>query len=302
MAFLNVLVVNAGSTSLKLALVQGETATPVDDFAAADAVGHRIVHLGGLEVGAAPIDDGMLAHIEDGAAVAPLHNRPALEAFARARDALPDVPHVAVSDSHFHRTISAEARRYALPAELGPIVRLGFHGLAVQSVVEQVEASRVVVCHLGGGCSVTAIQDGRSVDTSMGYTPLEGPPMGTRSGSVDPGALVHLLRSGLTVDELDRVLNAESGLRALGGLDDAFAFSHFTYHLAKSVAGMVAVLGGLDLLAFSGGIGENRADVREAVAGWLRHLGEFRVEAVPAREELVIARVVVELLRPITQS
>jgi len=183
-----------------------------------------------------------------------------------------------------------------VPAELGPIARLGFHGLAVQSVVEQLDARRIVVCHLGGGCSVTAVEDGGSVDTSMGYTPLEGPPMGTRSGTVDPGALLYLLRRGTTVDELDHLLNEESGLKALGGLDEPFAFSHFTYHLAKAVAGMAAVLGGLDLLAFSGGIGENRPEVREAVAGRLRHLGAFRVEAVPAREDLVIARAVRTLL------
>ena len=269
---------------------------PVDDFVAADAVGHRIVHFGSAAIAAAVVDDRVLAHIEEGAEVAPLHNRPALEALARAREALPDAPHVAVSDSDFHRTISDEARRYALPAALGAVMRLGFHGLAVQSVSERVDAARVVVCHLGGGCSVTAVRDGRSVDTTMGYTPLEGPPMGTRSGSVDPGALLHLLRSGFTVDELDRILNEESGLLALGGLDDPFAFSHFTYHLAKAVAGMATVLGGLDVLAFSGGIGENRADVREAVAGRLRHLGDFRVQAVPAREEIVIARAVRALL------
>ena len=228
--------------------------------------------------------------------MAPLHNRPALAALEQARAALPGVPHVAVSDSYFHRTIGAEARRYALPEAWSAIVRLGFHGLAVQSVVEQLDAARIVVCHLGGGCSVTAVRDGRSVDTSMGYTPLEGPPMGTRSGSVDPGALLHLLRSGVALDELDRALNEESGLRALGGLDDPFAFSHFTYHLAKAVAGMAAVLGGLDLLAFSGGIGENRADVRGAVAARLRHLGAFRVAAAPAREDVVIARAVRELL------
>jgi acetate kinase len=130
----------------------------------------------------------------------------------------------------------------------------------------------------------------------MGYTPLEGPPMGTRSGSVDPGALLYLLRSGVSVDELDRVLNEESGLAALGGLDDPFALAHFTYHLAKTVAGMAAALGGLDVLAFSGGIGENRADVREAVAARLGHLGAFGVLAVPAREDAVIARHVRALL------
>lgn len=121
--------------------------------------------------------------------------------------------------------------------------------------------------------------------------------MGTRSGSFDPGALLYLVRHGHTVEELDRALNEESGLLALGGLDDAFAFSHFTYHLAKAVAAMAAVLGGLDVLAFSGGIGENRADVRDAVAERLAFLGPFDLEVAPAREELVIARSVRELLR-----
>lgn len=268
----------------------------MDDFVEAAAVGHRIVHMGDLAVGAAVVDEAVLRAVEAGVQVAPLHNRPALAALRRAREALPGVPHVAVSDSDFHRTMPEEARRYALPRAWSTIVRHGFHGLAVESVAERLDAARVVVCHLGGGCSVTAVLDGRSVDTSMGYTPLEGPPMGTRSGSVDPGALLHLIRSGHGVDELDRVLNEESGLAALGGLDDAFAFAHFTYHLAKTVAGMAAVLGGLDVLAFSGGIGENRADVREAVSGRLAHLGEFAVEAVPAREDLVIARKVRTLL------
>lgn len=254
----------------------------------AGAVGHRIVSLG-LPVAAARLDAEVLRRVEAGLAVAPLHNRPALAAVERAREALPDADHVAVSDSWFHRTMLEEASRYALPTRWSEVVRHGFHGLAVESVAERIEASRVVVCHLGGGCSVTAVRDGSSVDTSMGFTPLEGPPMGTRSGSVDPGALLYLLRSGLSIDELDRALNEESGLVALGGLDDLFAFTHFTYHLAKAVAGMAAVLGGLDVLAFSGGIGENRADVRESVAARLGHLGSFEVRVVRAREDVVIA-------------
>jgi acetate kinase len=252
--------------------------------------------MGDLAIGAALVEDWLLPYLEEGARAAPLHNRPALAALEQARAALPDVPHVAVSDSEFHRTMSEEARRYAIPDRWSEVVRHGFHGLAVESVVEQVDAARLVVCHLGGGCSVTAVRGGRSVDTSMGYTPLEGPPMGTRSGSVDPGALLYLLRSGVLLDELDHALNEESGLAALGGLDDAFAFAHFVHHLAKTVAGMVSVLGGLDVLAFSGGIGENRAEVREAVAARLRHLGAFRVEVVPAREDVVIARHVRALL------
>jgi acetate kinase len=268
----------------------------VERFVEAGAVGHRIVHFGGPAVGAEVVSDSLLLHIEAGARAAPLHNRPALDALRRAQEALPGIPHVAVSDSAFHCSLHEEARRYALPPRWGGIVRLGFHGLAVESVVEQVAASRLVVCHLGGGCSVTAVLDGRSVDTSMGYTPLEGPPMGTRSGSVDPGALLALLREGVSPEELDRALNEESGLVALGGLDDAFAFSHFTYHLAKAVAGMAAVLGGLDVVAFSGGIGENRADVRDAVAGRLRHLDAFDVRVAPAREDVVVARHVRTLL------
>jgi acetate kinase len=132
----------------------------------------------------------------------------------------------------------------------------------------------------------------------MGYTPLEGPPMGTRSGSVDPGAMLYLLRSGVGVDELDHELNEESGLLALGGLDDPFGFAHFTYHLAKEIAGMASVLGGLDVLAFSGGIGENRGDVRDAVAARLAFVGAFRCEVVPAREDVVIARHVRRVLDP----
>jgi acetate kinase len=258
-----------------------------------DAVGHRIVHLGELVVEAARIDDEVLRHVEQGAEIAPLHNRPALAAIRDAQAALPGVPHVAVSDSWFHAGMPEEARRYAVPWP--QIVRHGFHGLAVESVVEQMPARRIVVCHLGGGCSVTAVADGRSVDTTMGLTPLEGVPMVTRSGSIDPGALLYLLRSGLGVDELDHALNEESGLDALGGLDQPFVVSYLAYHVAKAVAAMAAVLGGVDVIAFSGGIGENREDVRQAVERRVRFLGAH-VHVVPAREELVIARHVRRLL------
>ncbi len=296
MALLKVLVVNAGSTSLKLSLVgEDEQMRPVADFVPADAVGHRIAHFGGLAVEAVPLDDRVLAYIEAGAEIAPLHNRPALEAIERARRALPDVPHVAVSDSYFHGTMPREASAYALPERWTrgyDIVRHGFHGLAVASVAEHVRVPRLVVCHLGGGCSVTAVLDGRSVDTTMGFTPLDGVPMATRAGSIDPGVLVYLGRKGVTVDELDHALNEESGLAALGGLDDAFGGSYFAYHVAKAVAAMATALGGLDAVTFSGGIGENRADIREAIVERLRFLGDFRVEVVSPREDLVIARAV----------
>jgi acetate kinase len=272
----------------------------VDDYAAADAVGHRVVHGGARFVQPVVIEAEVLGAIEELRPLAPLHNEPALEAIRAAQTALPDVPHVAVFDTAFHSTIPAEASTYAIPRrwrEEWGVRRYGFHGIAVRSVVVQREAERIVVCHLGGGCSVTAVLRSRSVDTSMGFSPLEGVPMATRSGSIDPGALIYLLKErGLGVDELDDALEHESGLAALGGLGDPLGFAVYTYAIAGTVAHMAMALGGLDLLAFSGGVGENREDVRDSVAGRLRFLGDFAVEVVPAREELVIAEAVETLL------
>jgi acetate kinase len=268
----------------------------VDDYVEADAVGHRVVHGGARFVQPVRIDGEVIAAIEQLRALAPLHNEPALRAIREAQAALPDVPHVAVFDTAFHSTIPEAAATYAIPkrwrAEWG-IRRYGFHGIAVQSVVEQLDARRIVVCHLGGGCSVTAVLDRASVDTTMGFSPLEGVPMATRSGSVDPGALLYLLRErGLTPEELDDALEHDSGLGSIGGLDDPLGFAVFTYRVAGAAGQMAMALGGLDVLAFSGGVGENRADVRDAVAGRLGFVGEFALEVVPAREELVIASAV----------
>jgi acetate kinase len=298
---LTVLVVNAGSTSLKRHLVENGVARAVDEYAAADAVGHRVVHGGAQFLEPTLVDDPVIAAIEELRPLAPLHNEPALRAIRAAQAALPELPHVAVFDTAFHATIPEEAATYAIPRhwrENWGIRRYGFHGIAVQSVAAQVDAERLVVCHLGGGCSVTAVLGGRSVDTTMGFSPLEGVPMATRSGSIDPGALIYLLRErGLGVEELDAALEHESGLAALGGLDDRLGFSVYTYRIAAAVAQMATALGGLDLLAFSGGVGENREDVRRAVAERVRFIGDVRVEVVPAREELVIAEAVEELLR-----
>jgi acetate kinase len=208
---------------------------------------------------------------------------------------------VAVFDTAFHAGIPPEAATYALPRawrEEWGVRRFGFHGLSVEWVASQVRVPRLVVCHLGGGCSVTAVWEGRSVDTTMGFTPLEGVPMKTRAGSVDPGILIHALRErGLTVDELGHALERDSGTDALGGLEDSLAFAVFTYRIAGAVATMAVALGGIDSLAFTGGLGENQQNVREAVVDRVACLGPFRVEVVPAREELVIARAVRSLLR-----
>jgi acetate kinase len=272
----------------------------VEGFEAADAVGHRVVHGGARFRDPVRIDEEVVDAIRGLSTLAPLHNRPALAAIEKARAALPAVPHVAVFDTAFHATIPEPAATYAVPErwrEEWGVRRYGFHGLAVASVAEQVRVPRLVVCHLGGGCSVTAVLDGRSLDTTMGFSPLEGVPMATRSGSVDPGALLYLLRErGVSVEELDASLEHESGLAALGGLDEPLGFAVYTYRIAQAAAAMAVALGGVDALAFSGGVGENRADVRDAIAGLLGFLGDVRVEVAPAREDVVVARAVRDLL------
>lgn len=308
----SVLVVNAGSTSLKLNLVGADgAARPVETLQEAAgldvaAVGHRVVHGGDRFQAPAVIDEHVERTIEELIVLAPLHNTPALGAIRMAREALPDVPHVACFDTAFHATIPAAAATYAVPErwrEEWGVRRYGFHGLSVQWVAEQLPVRRLVVCHLGGGSSITAVLDGRSVDTTMGFSPLEGPPMATRSGTVDPGVLLYLLlRRGLSGEELERALVYESGLLALGGspdireLEGPLALDVFVHRVAALVAAMATSLGGLDVLAFTAGIGENSEEVRRRVAERVAFLGDFRVEVVPAREELVIASAVRRLL------
>ena len=302
-----VLVVNAGSTSLKLHLVEDEESSPVEGFVECDAVGHRVVHGGSRFVEPVVVDDEVTAAIRELTPLAPLHNAPALAALEDAQRALPGVRHVAVFDTAFHRTMPEEAMRYAVPSQWFDwgIRRYGFHGLSVEWAASQVQVRRLVVCHLGGGSSVTAVLDGRSVETSMGFSPLEGVPMTTRSGSVDPGALLYLMRErGLTAHDLDHALEHESGLAGLSGTsgdvrelaDDGLALAVYVHRVAAAVAASAAALGGLDAIAFTGGIGEHSALVRERVCERLRFLGEFDARVVPAREELVVARAVRSLL------
>jgi acetate kinase len=297
---MRVLTVNAGSTSVKLLLVVDGMAEPVDDFVPSDAVGHRVVHGGASLVKPCVITDAVEAELERVTPLAPLQNARTLDGIRNARAALPGVPQVAVFDTGFHATLSPSAATYAVPArwrdELG-IRRFGFHGISVQWVAEQVRVPRLVVCHLGGGCSVTAVRDGRSVDTTMGFTPLEGVPMATRSGSFDPGALVYLLRSGgLGVDELEHALEHESGIAGLSGggsgdIRDAsdLALDVFVHRVAAAIGAMAVACGGIDVLAFTGGIGEHADAVRARIIERVAFLGELDVRVIPAREELVIA-------------
>jgi acetate kinase len=272
------------------------------------------------------IDDAVHEEIHALDEIAPLHNEPALRAIDEARRVLPRVPQIAVFDTAFHATMPQEATTYAIPRawrERG-IQRYGFHGLSVQWSAEQVAGPRLVVCHLGGGCSVTAVLDGRSVDTTMGFSPLEGVPMTTRAGSIDPGALVYLLRHGLDVEELDHALNHESGLRAFANVEGMreleasdspearLAVEVFVHRVAAGVAAMAMACEGLDALVFTAGIGENSARVRAGVCHRLGFLGvvldpsrneeaepdcdvaalesRVRIVVIRAREELVAAR------------
>ncbi len=286
------------------------------------------------------LDEDVKKAIRELSALAPLHNEPALEAIKAAQHALPDIPHVAVFDTAFHATLPEEAAVYAVPrrwTEEWGVRRYGFHGLSVQWAAERVPVPRLVVCHLGGGCSVTAVREGRSVETTMGFSPLEGVPMTTRSGSVDPGALFYLVRErGLSVADLDRALEHESGLKGISGrsgdvreLEEAeqggdqaarLALAVYVHRIAGAVAASAAALGGLDALVFTAGVGEHSATVRARVCERLSFLGleldssanadaqpdvdvaaprsRVRVHVVQAREELVIARAVRALLFP----
>ena len=331
-----VLVVNAGSTSLKLHRVDDdETVTPlasledVRDEPLA-AIVHRVVHGGAEFRGPIIIDARVRAAIFALEAVDSIHNAPALRAIERTKHLLPGIAEIAVFDTGFHTTLPAAARTYALPerwrTEWG-IARFGFHGLSVEWCAARAPVSRLVVCHLGGGCSITAVADGRSVDTTMGFSPLDGIPGATRSGAVDPQAIIFALRSRrLTLDALDDDLNCRSGLVGLGGspdmreieAQDGLALAVFVHRVAAAIAAMTASLGGLDALVFTAGIGEGSAVVRERVCARLGFLGiaidaarnlaaapDTRIDAdcasvavhvIHTREELVAARAARRLL------
>ena len=266
-----------------------------------DAVGHRVVHGGERFTEPALIDAELLGAIEELETLAPLHNAPSLAGIRAAQAALgPGVPMVAVFDTAFHATIPDHAARYAIPGELAAkhsIRRYGFHGLAYRSVLDEyarfsgtpTEQARVVALHLGNGCSAAAIQGGRSVDTSMGLTPLEGLVMGTRSGDVDPALVGHLARvEGVPVAEAERWLNERSGLRGLSGrssdMRDLLARQHkdprarlavevFCHRARKYLGAYLAVLGGADAVVFSGGIGEHAPEVRARICVGMEWIG-----------------------------
>lgn len=264
-------------------------------------VGHRVVHGGDRFDRPVRIDDEVETVIEELTDLAPLHNPINLAGIRAARAILPDVDHIAVFDTSFHSTLPRRAHSYAIPtklAEQAGIRRFGFHGIShayvAHRAAEFLDADlrnlRLITCHLGNGASVCAIEYGRSIETSMGMTPLEGLVMGTRSGDIDPGVLLHLMRTeGFDVDGLDDLLNNKSGLTGLSGIGNdmrdieeraaegdencRLALQIFAHRLRKYIGSYAAVMGGVDAIVFTGGIGENSALIRHRVAQRLEFLG-----------------------------
>ena len=325
------LAVNCGSSSLKYAVFDGRGAeedevvrgtidrvgTVVPDHAAAvhamvdaldargvvpDVVGHRVVHGGVEHTSPRRVDAGLLASLEALVPFAPLHLPPEILGIRAAAARWPQIAQVACFDTAFHATLAEAASRYAIPERLyeAGLRKYGFHGLSYEYVVAALGAStlgRAVIAHLGNGCSMVAVCDGKSVDTTMGFTPSAGLVMGTRAGDVDPGLLLYLVEQGYDGLALDGVINREGGLLGLSGttadvrdlLDRRAsdpraerAIDVFVWSARKWVGAMAAALGGIDSLVFTGGIGEHAAPVRAAVSAGLGHLG---VEIDASRNE-----------------
>jgi acetate kinase len=301
---MNILVLNPGSSSLKSGFYRfpGEIALPsraqvktVSDAIPGDpidAVGVRVVHGGSRFENPAIVDDDVLAEIHKLSELAPLHNPLAVGVIEDVRRVLPGVPIVAVFDTAFHQTLPPVAFTYAVPPALG-VRRYGFHGISYSYVSKRLRAldagSRLIVAHLGNGASVCAIRDGRSVDTSMGFTPMEGLVMGTRAGDLDPGIILYLLHSGRSENDLDDLLNHRCGLRgvsetsgdvrelesaaAAGDARAELALDVFAYRVAKYIAAYCVALDGVDAVAFTAGIGEHSPSMRKRICDRLAFLG-----------------------------
>jgi acetate kinase len=344
---MRVLVINCGSTTLKYKLFQNREGA-LDQLAAAvvettggyraaveqalaalpvpaDVIAHRVVHGGGHLPDVVRIDSEVLRILREVTPLAPMHNGPALEGIEATLGS--GVPLVAALDTAYHATLPPRAWRYALP-EIAGVRRYGFHGWSHRYVTERYATltgssePTIVTLHLGGGCSAAAILRGRSVDTSMGYSPLEGLVMGTRAGDLDPGILTHLLHEGMSLPELEHLLQHEAGLKALAGTADVrellgrddsaaeLALELFCYRIQKCVGAYLAALEGAEAIVFTGGIGEHAPEIRRRVCqrfGWagltldvernqrndLRLSAEgsrLAAYAIPTDEEYLIAR------------
>jgi len=351
---MKILVINSGSSSIKYKLFDmpkeiliskgtiehiGEKGSEFGDhysglktilekFDSVKAVGHRVVH--GAEKFKKPalVDRKVINGIKECCDIAPLHNPANLSGILACQKLLPGVKQVAVFDTAFHQSIPVHAYIYGLPYEYYQKLKVrkyGFHGTSHEYVAA--EASRIlkkplnklklISCHLGNGCSITAIDKGKSVDTSMGFTPLEGLVMGTRCGDVDPALVTHIMcKKNLDAREMERILNKESGLKGISGLSNdmrcleieakagneraRLAIGIFIYRIRKYIGSYLSVLGGLDALIFTAGIGENQASVRNNICrGLFKYFGKKPgILVIPTNEELMIARQTYKLIAP----
>ena len=303
------------------------------------AAGHRIVHGGSEFTEDIVINENVIKSLDKLTDIAPLHNRPGINCILAAQKMLPHIPHVACFDTVFHKTIPPAAYTYGLPSELCMkynIRRYGFHGLSYNYVSEKVaelmskkkDELNAVICHLGNGCSTAAIKNGRSIDTSMGFTPLEGLVMGTRCGDIDPEIVFFLMDKGYDYKQLVKILNKESGLAGISGVSNdmrtllklasqgheqaKLAIDVFTYRVKKYIGAYIAITGYIDALVFTGGIGENSPLIRKQICQGLEHLAieiddafnndfvsregcisdsksRTKVLVIPTNEELIIA-------------
>lgn len=334
------------AVSYVLEALTDEVAGVISDLSEIDAVGHRIVHGGEKFASSVIITDEVLRAIEECNDLAPLHNPANLIGVVACKELMPNVPMVGVFDTAFHQTMPQKAYMYGLAYEYYEnykIRKYGFHGTSHSFVSKRLieilgktgQSSKVIICHLGNGASITAVQDGKSVDTSMGFTPLDGLIMGTRTGSIDPAVVQYIAdKKGYTIDQVMNVLNKESGVDGLSGvssdfrdLDDAseagneraiLALDMFAYRAAQYIGGYVAAMNGVDAIAFTAGIGENDGKIRAKICQYLGYLGitldeeankargkeavittedsRAPVYAIPTNEELAIARETVALV------
>lgn len=342
----------AGLETIMDALV-GEPLGVLSSLAEISAVGHRAVHGGDIFTGSVVVNDDVIAKLEECSPLAPLHNPANLMGIVEAQRLLPDIPQVAVFDTAFHQTMPPYAYLYAMPYgyyEQHKVRRYGFHGSsyrfvsarAAELMGKPIEDIRMVVCHLGNGASMAAIDGGRSVDTSMGLTPLEGLIMGTRSGDIDPGIIFFLKRHlGMDVDAIDSLLNKQSGFVGVSGAGNdlrdiqlkaaagdercQLAIKMYCYRVRKYVGAYAAAMEGIDALVFTGGIGENSSGVREEVCASLGFLGvrvddrlnadgrsgarilddgssPVRVMVVPTDEEIIIVRDTLALAKALSDA
>ena len=311
------------------------------------AVGHRVVHGGEKYSESVLVNDEVMAYLEECVKLAPLHNRPNIIGIEACKALMPNTPMAVVFDTAFHGTMPKEAYSYALPYELYKehgIRKYGFHGTSHKYVSgkvaevlgKDIKDLKIVTCHLGNGVSLTAVKNGKSIDTTMGFTPLAGMPMGTRSGDIDPAIVIYLIKElGYSVDEVNEILNKKSGILGISGLSSDFrdvrdaaykkgdersllAIDIYTYRIRTQIGAYAAAMGGLDVIVFTAGIGENADMIREGCLKNLEFLGVYldkeknkqngeiaeiskedskvKVFVIPTNEELMIAKETMELL------